>query len=83
LPKEGLIKQRINEGQYYRQIRKGCLVSFKVLEIKPDTLLVDFNKPMAGVSVSMDLEVLAVREASQAEIDTACEAQVKRSIGCG
>ena len=83
IPREGLIKQRVKEGQYYRQIKKGCLVSFKVLEIRPDTLLVDFNKPMTGVSVSIDLEVLAVREASQAEIDAACEAQVKRSIGCG
>ena len=83
IPKKGLIKQRIKEGQYYRQMKKGCLVSFKVLEIRPDNLLVDFNKPMAGISVSMDLEVLAVRETTKEEVDAAYEAQVRRSIGCG
>ena len=56
IPKKGLIKQRIKEGQFYRQMKKGCLVSFKVLEVRQDTLLVDFNKPMAGITVSMDVE---------------------------
>jgi FKBP-type peptidyl-prolyl cis-trans isomerase SlyD len=83
IPKQGLIKQRIKEGQYYRQMKKGCLVSFKILEIRPDTVLADFNQPMAGISVSMDLEVMAIREASKQEINAAFDAQIKRSIGCG
>jgi FKBP-type peptidyl-prolyl cis-trans isomerase SlyD len=83
IPRKGLIKQRLKEGQYYRQMKQGCLVSFKVLELKPDTVVADFNEPLAGISVSMDLEILALRDASGDEIDAAREAQVKKSIGCG
>jgi FKBP-type peptidyl-prolyl cis-trans isomerase SlyD len=83
IPKQGLIKQRIKKGQFYRQMKKGSLVSFKVVEIGPDTVLADFNKPMAGVSVSMDLEILAARQATKEEILAAHEAQLKRNIGCG
>ena len=83
IPKEGLIKNRIKKGEFYRQMKKGSLVSFKVLEIRPDTVVADFNRPMAGIAASMDLEVLKVREASKKEIETAIDAQNKRSIGCG
>jgi FKBP-type peptidyl-prolyl cis-trans isomerase SlyD len=82
IPKKGLIKQRLKEGQFYRQMKKGCLVSFKVLEVKPDAVLVDFNKPMAGVWVSMETEILGIRKAEKREIDSAIEKQVKKSIGC-
>ncbi len=83
IPKKGLIKQRLKAGQFYRQMKKGCLISFKVLETRPDTVLADFNRPLAGIRVSVDLQVLAIREAEKKEIDAAMEAQVKRSIGCG
>ena len=83
IPKKGLIKQRIREGQFYRQMKKGMLVSFKVLEIRPDTVLVDFNKPMAGISISIEAEILDIRDSTKDEIDTAIELQIKKSIGCG
>ncbi|MFC1868280.1 peptidylprolyl isomerase [Thermodesulfobacteriota bacterium] len=83
LPKKGLIKQRLKAGQYYRQMKKGALVSFKILEIRPDTILADLNRPMAGIWLTMDTEVLAIRDATKREIDAAMESQVKRSIGCG
>lgn len=83
IPKQGLIKQRIKEGQYYRQMKQGCLVSFKILEVRPNTVLADFNEPLAGISASVDLEILSIRDASKAEIDAAFESQVKKSIGCG
>ena len=83
IPKKGLIKQRIKEGQYYRQMRKGSLVSFKILEERPDTVMVDFNKPMAGIWVEMDVEVMDIRKASDEEIKVARENQAKRDIGCG
>lgn len=82
IPKKGLVKQRLREGQYYRQIKQSTLVSFKVLEVRPDTVLVDFNKPMAGITVTMDVEVMAIRHPSKDEIDTAREADHRRSIGC-
>ena len=83
IPKKELIKQRVKKGQYYRQMKKQTLVSFNVLEIEKDQILADFNKPMAGIRASMDMEVLAVREASKEEISEALNAQSRREIGCG
>ena len=51
--------------------------------IKPDTVLVDLNRPMAGIWITMDAEVLAVRDATKREIDSAIESQIRRNIGCG
>ncbi|MCP4579351.1 MAG: hypothetical protein GY846_24015 [Deltaproteobacteria bacterium] len=82
IPKEGLLKQRVREGEYYRQMKMGSLVEFKVLEIKDDTILVDFNKPLAGISALMEGEVLAVRKPTEEEISKAEETQRKREIGC-
>ena len=83
IPRKGLIKQRLKEGQFYRQIRKGSLLSFKVLEIRKETVLADFNKPLAGIGVSMDLEILDVRDASGEEVRAAEEAERRKRIGCG
>jgi FKBP-type peptidyl-prolyl cis-trans isomerase SlyD len=83
IPKQGLIKQRLQEGQYYRQMKMGSLVSFKVLEVRQDTVLVDFNEPMAGLSASVEGEVAAVRQATEVEIAEARESQRKKKIGCG
>jgi FKBP-type peptidyl-prolyl cis-trans isomerase SlyD len=33
IPRKGLLKQRLVQGQYYRQMKKGKLISFKVLDI--------------------------------------------------
>jgi FKBP-type peptidyl-prolyl cis-trans isomerase SlyD len=83
IPKKGLVKQRLVEGQFYRQMKMGTLVSFKVKEVRPQTVLADFNEPLAGIVVSMDFEVLALRNATKAEIEEASERQMKKSIGCG
>jgi FKBP-type peptidyl-prolyl cis-trans isomerase SlyD len=83
IPKKGLVRQRLVEGQFYRQMKMGTLVSFKVKEVRPQTVLADFNEPLAGIVVSMDFEVLALRDATKAEIEEATERQMKKSIGCG
>jgi FKBP-type peptidyl-prolyl cis-trans isomerase SlyD len=82
IPKKGLLKQRLVQGQYYRQMKRGKLISFKVLDIFPHSVLADFNDPLAGIEVSMDLEVTAIRGSSAEEVEAAREAQVKRRIGC-
>jgi FKBP-type peptidyl-prolyl cis-trans isomerase SlyD len=82
IPRKGLIRQRLKEGQFYRQIRKGSLLSFKVLEIRKDTVLADFNKPLVGIGVSMELEILDVRGASEEEVRAAAEAERRKRIGC-
>ncbi len=83
IPKQGLVKQRIKEGKFYRQMKMGSLVSFKILEVRPDTVLVDFNGPMAGISASMRGEVVAISRAGKAEIAAAREDQRRKKIGCG
>jgi FKBP-type peptidyl-prolyl cis-trans isomerase SlyD len=82
IPRKGLLKQRLVQGRYYRQMKKGKLISFKVIDILPHTVLADFNDPLAGIEVSMDLEVTGIRDASPEEVEAAREAQVKRRIGC-
>ena len=59
-------------------MRKGCPVSFKVLKVGQDTALVDFNKPIAGISASMQVEVMGVLDASAEEIEAAHEAQLRK-----
>ena len=83
IPKQGLIKQRVKEGRYYRQIKRGSLVSFKILEVRPNSVLADFNPPTAGITATVDLEVISVRQATQEEINKAMEDQRRRQIGCG
>ena len=83
IPKKGLVRQRLVEGQFYRQMKMGTLVSFKVKEVRQQTVLADFNEPLAGIVVSMDFEVLALRKATKAEIEEAAERQMKKTIGCG
>ena len=82
IPRKGLIRQRLEEGKFYRQIRKGSLLTFKVLEIRKETVLADFNKPLAGIGVSMDIEILDVRDASEEEVRAAAEAERRKRIGC-
>ncbi len=83
IPRKGLVKQRLVEERFYRQMKMGTLVSFKVKEVRPQTVLADFNEPLAGITVSMDLEILALRDATREEIEEATERQMKKSIGCG
>lgn len=46
-------------------------------------MLADLNEPMAGISAFIDGEVIAVRQATGAEIDAAMESQRRKKIGCG
>jgi len=83
IPKQGLVKQRLREGQFYRQMKLGSLVSFKVLEVREDTVLVDFNEPMAGISAFIEGEVVAIRQTTEEEIAEARENHRRKKIGCG
>lgn len=83
IPKQGLKKQRVKEGKFYREMKEGCLVSFKVLEIRGKTVLADFNEPMSGIWVELNVEVLDIRNTSAEEIEAAREKQAKKNIGCG
>lgn len=83
IPRKGLIKQRIVQGSHYRQMKMGTLVSFKILEVMPNAVLADFNKPMAGVSARMKVKVRSIRPATREEIQEGLEKQARKEIGCG
>jgi FKBP-type peptidyl-prolyl cis-trans isomerase SlyD len=46
----------------------GDTITMRVLEVRDDGVLVDANHPLAGQSVRFEVEVRAVRPASEAEI---------------
>lgn len=46
----------------------GALVVLRVLEVRPDAVVVDTNHPLAGQSVSFELEVLEARPAGPEEL---------------
>ncbi len=43
-------------------------VDMRVIEVRPDTVFLDGNHPLAGQNVSFHVEVLEVREASEEEL---------------
>jgi FKBP-type peptidyl-prolyl cis-trans isomerase SlyD len=47
------------------------LVLLRVLEVTPETVVLDRNHPLAGQKVRFDVEVLEVRPADEAEISAA------------
>lgn len=56
------------------QDEEGHAVHFLVREVRSDTVLVDFNHPLAGQELEVEFTVKGVREASQEELKTpACE----------
>lgn len=52
----------------------GGMVSLRVLEVTPETVLLDRNHPLAGQKVRFDVEVLEVRPAEEAELAAAEQA---------
>lgn len=49
----------------------GTEVAFRIIAVGPDRILVDRNHPLAGQSVRFEAEVVAVRPASDEELDAA------------
>jgi FKBP-type peptidyl-prolyl cis-trans isomerase SlyD len=53
---------------------EGALLVLRVLDVSPEAVVVDANHPLAGQSVTFDLEVLAVRPATDEEVSAAEDA---------
>lgn len=45
-------------------------VYFVVVEVKPDTVVIDFNHPLAGKDVEIDFTIREVREATPEDLQT-------------
>ena len=72
IPREDCKEERLKAGKMYREMRRKCLVEFMVREIRENTVLVDFNDPMAGCTAEIDILIVDVREASKSELRPSC-----------
>lgn len=57
--------------RYEAETEEGEVVLLRVLEVLEDAVVVDTNHPLADQTVRFDLEVVAVRPATEAEIEAA------------
>lgn len=68
----------------YGQGEDGGTVQVTVVEINEDTVVIDFNHPLAGKSLMFTVTVNNVRDASAEEIMTGIPAENKKEDeGCG
>ncbi|MVN85327.1 peptidylprolyl isomerase [Deinococcus sp. HMF7620] len=54
---------------YYAQSEDGSVIPFTVLAVDGETVQVDFNPPLAGMTLNFDVKVLSVRDATAEELD--------------
>lgn len=54
---------------YYAQSEDGSVIPFTVLSVDGDKVRVDFNPPLAGMTLNFDVKVLNVRDATADELD--------------
>jgi FKBP-type peptidyl-prolyl cis-trans isomerase SlyD len=58
-------------------------VLMRVLEVRPDSLIVDTNHPLAGKVVRLEVNILQVRDATDEEIASAHAEAEADACGCG
>lgn len=64
--------EKVIPGEWYEEVSAyGSRTFFKVLEVRGDKVIADFNHPAAGKNVLMKIEVLEVRPATAYEIMSA------------
>ena len=61
---------------------RGQIMHGKVVEIKPDIVVMDFNHPMAGKTLNFSVEVAEVREATEKELTEGLHGEFA-GHGCG
>lgn len=54
---------------YYAQSEDGSVIPFTVLTVDGEKVTVDFNPPLAGMTLNFDVKVLTVRDATSEELD--------------
>ncbi len=64
--------EKIKQGEWYEEVSpSGARKYFKVLEVKGDKVIADFNHPAAGKQLLLKIEILSVRPATSYEIMSA------------
>lgn len=72
--------EKIIPGEWYEELNSyGGKLCFKVLEVKGNKVIADFNHPAAGKTVIMKIKILEARPATSFEILSA----ELRGGGCG
>ena len=61
---------------------QGGIIPGKVLEVKEDVVVMDFNHQMAGKELHFVGEILTVREATQEELTDGLHGEFKQQGGC-
>lgn len=78
--RDGELAEAVKEGEELPMMtEQGMVVRGKVLEITPDSVVMDFNHPFAGLTVKFEGEILEVRDATPEEI----AALQQHGCGCG
>lgn len=54
---------------YYAQSEDGSVIPFTVMAVDGEKVTVDFNPPLAGMTLNFDVKVLNVRDATGEELD--------------
>ncbi|MFC4427980.1 FKBP-type peptidyl-prolyl cis-trans isomerase [Deinococcus navajonensis] len=54
---------------YYAQSEDGSVIPFTVISVDGEKVTVDFNPPLAGMTLNFDVKVLSVRDATSEELD--------------
>jgi len=86
VPREQFAGIELAEGMtLYGQGEDGATVQVIVKEIKDDTVIVDFNHPLAGKSLMFSVALSSVRDATAAELESGipAENQTDDSGCCG
>lgn len=74
LEKEGLEgSETLEVGDEFVASGPSGEAVLRVLEVRPDSLLVDANHPLAGKRVRFEVDVLSVRAATEEEVEEAAE----------
>jgi FKBP-type peptidyl-prolyl cis-trans isomerase SlyD len=87
VPREQFAGIELEEGMsLYGQSEDGGTVQVTVKEIKEDSVMIDYNHPLAGQDLMYSVSIAAVREATPEEILTgvpAENAQPESGGSCG
>lgn len=68
VPKSMFEDMDINPGMTFRATTDDGEQSVMIIDVNDDDVVVDGNHPLSGLTLNFDVEVLAVREATEEEI---------------
>ena len=71
----------LKEGMTFLTMREGCETPVTIKKVNGEDITIDFNHPLAGETLTFDVELLDVRDATPEELaDDGC---TDHGCGCG